>query len=583
MAARSSNDFQLVIPERGERVKINAGSTLTVSCHLSPALSAVDMEISWFGEMSCICAYKNREMTQSVGYEGRASLFINDLPRGNVSLRVADFRESDLGVYMCRVIGRNETQQITVNVAEEVSAILKNQDFFTVNQKMGETSNKLSEHEGDSDNQLQDYKTGEPIYQLSIHSVYHSASGKDQCKDYKGETDNKLSSQYSKLDLSHKDEQPGDDIMGTKRKDSLRQVSYHNEENKGQHGNAKMEDLKKNFQLVVPSTPEKPEVSLGADLIIPCHLSPEISAVDMEIRWSNETACVCLYKDRQVTEGVLFKDRVSLFTHKLSEGNVSLRLKNFRLSDIGNYHCQVISKDRRENITVRVRINPGVQSTSQSPIFPEENKDKRTRAPTNKESRHTSHQSESDEKQHENYSKSVSGGFQLVIPQTEAQISMGSEIIVPCHLTPEICAIGMQIKWFKETDCVCIYKNRHVIEGRSYRDRASLDTHVLERGNVSLHVNNFSVSDVGDYYCQVISGDTTQQITVGVRIKPEVQPAFQGQSIQLMLYEIDKIWTEVETGIMDESALMSEMKVNNVQELHQVMIRAYREGSLRWS
>ncbi|KTG05466.1 hypothetical protein cypCar_00031265, partial [Cyprinus carpio] len=226
MAARISNDFQLVIPERGERVKINAGSTLTVSCHLSPALSAVDMEITWFGEMSCICAYKNREMTQSVGYEGRASLFINDLSRGNVSLRVADFRESDLGVYMCQVTSKFKTEQITVNVAEE-----------------------------------------------------------------------------------------------------------------------------ENFQLVVPS--KTPEVSLGADLIIPCHLSPEISAVDMEISWSNDTACVCLYKDRKVTEGVLFKDRVSLFTHKLREGNVSLRLKNFRLSDIGNYHCQVISKYRREKISVR--------------------------------------------------------------------------------------------------------------------------------------------------------------------------------------------------------------------------------------
>ncbi len=114
-----TDDFQLVIPERGERVKIHSGSTLTVSCHLCPALSAVDMEITWFGEMSCICAYKNREMTQGVNYEGRASLFINDLKKGNVSLRVADFRGSDLGVYMCRVSSRNETQQITVNVSEE--------------------------------------------------------------------------------------------------------------------------------------------------------------------------------------------------------------------------------------------------------------------------------------------------------------------------------------------------------------------------------------------------------------------------------------------------------------------------------
>ncbi|XP_050966841.1 butyrophilin-like protein 2 [Labeo rohita] len=572
MAAKSGNDFQLVIPERGERVKINSGSILTVSCHLSPGISAADMEITWFGEMSCICTYKSREMTQGVGYEGRASLFIHDLKRGNVSLRVAEFRESDLGVYMCRVTSNNETQQITVNVVEEVSAIFKDQLFFTVNYKMGETSNN---------SQPEDCKIEEATHQLSIHSAYHSASGTDQHKDYEGEADNKLSSQYIKSDP---DKQSEDYSMGAKSEDFLSQASYHNEPNKSQNRDSKMDDLSNNsFQLVVPSTQE-PEASLGSDLIIPCYLSPEISAVDMEITWSNDTACVCLYKDKQVTDGVLFKDRVRLFTHKLREGNVSLQLKNFRLSDIGNYHCQVISKDRSEKITIRVRINPGVQSMSQSPIFPEENEDKRPRAPTSM-SRHTSHHGDSDR----NDSRSVSENFQLVIPQTaqEAKISVGSEIIVPCHLSPEICAIAMKIKWFKETDCVCIYKKGQVIEGRSYKNRVNLNTHVLERGDVSLHLNNFGVSDVGDYFCQVISKDTTNQITVGVRTKPEVQPVsqsptFQGQSIQLMLFEIDKIWTEEETNKMDESALMSEIKVNNLQELQQMLIKAYREGCLNW-
>ncbi|XP_058630635.1 uncharacterized protein LOC131540149 isoform X2 [Onychostoma macrolepis] len=553
--------------------------------------SMVKKEEAWQREVtmtfSLLFLKENREMTQGADYEGRASLFISDLPRGNVSLRVADFRESDLGVYMCRVSSRNETRQITVNVAEEVSAIFEGQHSFTVNYQMEETSNKLSEHQGDSDNQFEDYKIKEAIYQLSIHSAYHRASGKDQHKDYKGETDDKLSSQYIKSDLSHLNKQSGDNSMGIKSKDFLSRASYHNEPKKSQHG---MEVLNKNFQLVAPSPSEEPEVSLGSDLIIPCHLSPEISAVDLEIIWSNDTACVCLYEDRRVTEGALFKDRASLFTHKLREGDVSLRLKNFSLSDIGNYHCQVSSKDRRERVTVKVRINPGVQSMSQSPIFAEGNEDKRTREPTDKLSRRTSHHSDSDEKQHGNYSRSVSDPFQLVIPQTaqEAQISLGSEIIVPCHSSPEVCAIVMQIKWFKETDCVCIYKNGHVIEGRSYKDRASLCTHVLERGNVSLHLNNFSVSDVGDYCCQVTSRDTTKQITVGVRIKPEVQPVSQsptsqGQSVQLMLFETDKIWTEEETNQMDESALMSEMKVNNMQELQQKFISAYRKGSLNWS
>ncbi|XP_043095198.1 butyrophilin-like protein 2 [Puntigrus tetrazona] len=224
---------------------------------------------------------------------------------------------------------------------------------------------------------------------------------KRQCTDYKREADDELSSQYIKLDPSHPNKQSGDNSKETKSKgkDFLSRTSYHNKPNESQHG---MEVLDKNFQLVVPSTSEEPEVSLGSDLIVPCFLSPEISALDLEISWSTDTACVCVYKDKQVIEGVLFKDRASLFTHKLREGNVSLRLKNFRPSDIGNYHCQVSGKDRRERITVRVRINPSVQSMSQSPIFPDGNEDKNAnqREPNKKLSRCASHHSDSDEKQH---------------------------------------------------------------------------------------------------------------------------------------------------------------------------------------
>ncbi|XP_048043126.1 uncharacterized protein LOC125266471 isoform X2 [Megalobrama amblycephala] len=622
MAARGCNDFQLVIPERGERVKINSRSTLTVSCQLSPAISAVDMEVTWYGGTSCVCTYKNREMTQGVDYEGRASLFIHDLMKGNVSLRVTDFRESDLGVYMCQVTSQNTTQQITVNVAEEVSAIFKDQHFFTVDYKVGDTSNELSNQSAyhrDSDHQLEDYKMGNTRYKLSIRYAYCSASGKDQHKSavttllrgpgearghvrshtwhspcdgtgYNGETDNELSSQDITSHPSHPDnKQSGDNRMRTAKILSS-QASYHNESNRSQHGVEVLSN--NNFQLVAPSTAEEPEVSFGSDFIIPCHLSPGISALDMEIRWSKGTASVCLFKDRQLTEGVWFKGRVCLFmTHKLRKGNVSLHLKNFMLSDVGNYHCQVISKDRSEEINVRVRINPGVEPVSQSAIQDGNaqlmlHEDKMTRKPSNELARHTSHRSESDKKQHGNYSMGVSSNdnFQLVIPQTtqEATISMGSEFFVPCSLSPEICATAMQIKWFKETECVCLYKKNHMIEGRAYKDRVSLVTHELERGNVSLHLSNFSVSDVGDYYCQVISRGRTKEITVGVRTKPEVEPVSlsptsQDRSIQLMLFEIEKIWTEEETNKMDESALMTEMKVNNVQELQKMLIKAYTE------
>uniref|UniRef100_A0A672NJV0 Ig-like domain-containing protein n=1 Tax=Sinocyclocheilus grahami TaxID=75366 RepID=A0A672NJV0_SINGR len=97
-----------------------------------------------------------------------------------------------------------------------------------------------------------------------------------------------------------------------------------------------------------------PLAEWGSDITVPCHLSPEISAVDMEIKWLKQTDCVCLYKNRQMFEGRGYKGRLSLFTEELDGGNVSLQLRDFRRSDVGVYLCQVTSTDRTEEITIRV-------------------------------------------------------------------------------------------------------------------------------------------------------------------------------------------------------------------------------------
>ncbi|XP_052412728.1 uncharacterized protein LOC127957995 [Carassius gibelio] len=112
------------------------------------------------------------------------------------------------------------------------------------------------------------------------------------------------------------------------------------------------------FQLVL-QTVEENKVEWGTDFIVTCQLSPEISAVDMEIRWFKETDCVCLYKNRQVTEGMSYKGRVNLFTEELDRGNVSLQLRDIGQSDVGDYLCQVISTDKTEEITIRLELLQG--------------------------------------------------------------------------------------------------------------------------------------------------------------------------------------------------------------------------------
>ncbi|XP_058633170.1 uncharacterized protein LOC131541447 isoform X2 [Onychostoma macrolepis] len=115
---------------------------------------------------------------------------------------------------------------------------------------------------------------------------------------------------------------------------------------------------KDDFQLVLQKA-GKTRVEWGSDITVPCHLSPEISAVDMEIRWFKETDCVCLYKNRQMFEGRGYKGRVSLFTEELDRGNVSLQLQDFGRSDVGDYLCQVTRTDRTEEITIRVGLLQG--------------------------------------------------------------------------------------------------------------------------------------------------------------------------------------------------------------------------------
>ncbi|XP_038816770.1 SAFB-like transcription modulator [Salvelinus namaycush] len=72
----------------------------------------------------------------------------------------------------------------------------------------------------------------------------------------------------------------------------------------------------------------------------------------------------------------------------------------------------------------------------------------------------------------------------------------------------------MTIRWFKETECIYLYKNGQVTERSGYEGRVSLITQELERGNVSLRLRDFRESDTGDYICQVIHGEQKKEAGV---------------------------------------------------------------------
>ncbi|XP_072516646.1 uncharacterized protein [Salminus brasiliensis] len=148
--------------------------------------------------------------------------------------------------------------------------------------------------------------------------------------------------------------------------------------------------------------------------------------------------------------------------------------------------------------------------------------------------------------------------FKLTGPNEE-ECQPGSAATLSCHLSPELSAVTMEIRWFRETDCVCLYKDRQVTEGRGYEGRVSLFTEELERGNVSLQIRDCDRSDTGHYLCQVINGDTTEECTVVVFGPFSYVSSDRETGHTVLISQEERKWTEEERMKMKQSALLTEL------------------------
>uniref|UniRef100_K7FZG3 Ig-like domain-containing protein n=1 Tax=Pelodiscus sinensis TaxID=13735 RepID=K7FZG3_PELSI len=96
--------------------------------------------------------------------------------------------------------------------------------------------------------------------------------------------------------------------------------------------------------------PEHPvAASLGGEAVLSCHLSPRMSAESMEVRWfrSRFSEAVHVYRDGQDQIGEQmpeYQGRTELLKDNITDGKVSLRIRDVRPSDDGQYKCLFQSK-----------------------------------------------------------------------------------------------------------------------------------------------------------------------------------------------------------------------------------------------
>ncbi|KAL0196785.1 hypothetical protein M9458_005325, partial [Cirrhinus mrigala] len=101
----------------------------------------------------------------------------------------------------------------------------------------------------------------------------------------------------------------------------------------------------------------------GEDVILPCSVKPNISAVDMKVEWFRsdlkDSQLVHLYDDhvdRNTEQIQSYRGRTKLIHQELQRGNASLKLSSVQISDEGLYKCFIKSKSWNDEATVNVKV-----------------------------------------------------------------------------------------------------------------------------------------------------------------------------------------------------------------------------------
>nr|XP_033771088.1 butyrophilin subfamily 1 member A1-like [Geotrypetes seraphini] len=108
--------------------------------------------------------------------------------------------------------------------------------------------------------------------------------------------------------------------------------------------------------------PDQPLIAIiGEDAILPCHLSPVVSARDMEVRWfrSQFHHVVHLYqngKDENDKQQLAYHGRTEFIKEDIGRGSVALRIRQLRLSDQGQYRCFFENETEYEEAILELKV-----------------------------------------------------------------------------------------------------------------------------------------------------------------------------------------------------------------------------------
>ncbi|XP_054667737.1 butyrophilin subfamily 3 member A2-like [Grus americana] len=113
--------------------------------------------------------------------------------------------------------------------------------------------------------------------------------------------------------------------------------------------------------------------------------------------------------------------------------------------------------------------------------------------------------------------------FRVVGPDHPLHVTVGQDIVLPCHLSPSMDARSLDIRWIRPqvSETVHHYRNGENLYGeqlREYFRRTELIRDGLSRGSLDLRISGLRPSDDGQYVCTVTDGASYGEATVDLEV-----------------------------------------------------------------
>ncbi|XP_071880801.1 butyrophilin subfamily 1 member A1-like [Anas platyrhynchos] len=115
-------------------------------------------------------------------------------------------------------------------------------------------------------------------------------------------------------------------------------------------------------QLRVEGPGQPVTATVGKDVVLPCHLSPQRDARSLEVRWIRNDLSETVHHYRNGED--LYREQMGAYARRtellrdgLSAGSLDLRITGLRTSDDGQYFCTVKNADAYDEATVELEVS----------------------------------------------------------------------------------------------------------------------------------------------------------------------------------------------------------------------------------